>query len=336
MLSGMVDTSPPPHVVALAQRRSAARARRDWAVADDLKAQIEVAGWRVVDSDLDFQLLAAQPGDIVTADETIYGSVDSVPSLLGEPSTMAVSVVVVPGPGGSPPGATLAAVAAHRTASSQVVVVVHHEIAVDDPSAEVVRTVVPFTPGDTLQAGLQRSAGEVVIVIDTDHAPVGDFVSPLRQALLDDGVAVVGIGGLVSGDMHHYHPLAHGDATALRSGCLAFRRADGAMRGPIDPRLHLPGSVATWWSLRLRDEGPGSEPRRAVALDLPVTEAAGERLPHDHARSARRDAYRISKLLGRNLWLATEEPPQGRVVGDGTDDDRDGDDRDQPDHASQS
>lgn len=41
---------PPTAVVALAEARDAARARRDWATADDLRWRIEGLGWRVVDT----------------------------------------------------------------------------------------------------------------------------------------------------------------------------------------------------------------------------------------------------------------------------------------------
>lgn len=43
-------TQPPPEVVALLQEREAARARRDWATADDLRERIAALGWQVRDT----------------------------------------------------------------------------------------------------------------------------------------------------------------------------------------------------------------------------------------------------------------------------------------------
>ena len=42
-------SSPPPEITHLVRQRAEARARRDWPAADALKAQIEAAGWSVVD-----------------------------------------------------------------------------------------------------------------------------------------------------------------------------------------------------------------------------------------------------------------------------------------------
>ena len=40
----------PAEIVALADARAAAKAARDWARADELRAQIDAAGWTVVDT----------------------------------------------------------------------------------------------------------------------------------------------------------------------------------------------------------------------------------------------------------------------------------------------
>ncbi len=108
------------------------------------------------------------------------------------------------------------------------------------------------------------------MVIDPGVVLRADPIPALAEALADAAVAIAGREGLLSADMQRYHPAGLGDVTTLRSGCYAFRRADAVERGPIDGRLHLPGSVAAWWGLRLRDEGPARPPRRAVALELPV------------------------------------------------------------------
>ena len=39
----------PAEIVALAQRRAVAKAARDWATADSLRAEIDAAGWTVLD-----------------------------------------------------------------------------------------------------------------------------------------------------------------------------------------------------------------------------------------------------------------------------------------------
>lgn len=48
--ASVTEESPPPEVIALAQARQAARARKDWAAADDYRRQILSLGWMVQDT----------------------------------------------------------------------------------------------------------------------------------------------------------------------------------------------------------------------------------------------------------------------------------------------
>ena len=58
-----------------------------------------------------------------------------------------------------------------------------------------------------------------------------------------------------------------GDVDAIEGYCIAFRRADVAARGPLDEHFRFYRNLDIWWSLVLRDEGEGTAPRRAVAVD---------------------------------------------------------------------
>jgi len=53
--------APPTEVVALARARAEARADGDWPRADGLRAEIEAAGWKVVDAGTAFRLEPATP-----------------------------------------------------------------------------------------------------------------------------------------------------------------------------------------------------------------------------------------------------------------------------------
>src|SRR6187431_2619737 len=78
-------SSVPDHVEQLARERAAARAGKDWNEADRLRAEIEVAGWKVIDQGLSYRLEPAHPPDVVEGSTTRYGSSASVPSRLSEP-----------------------------------------------------------------------------------------------------------------------------------------------------------------------------------------------------------------------------------------------------------
>ncbi len=331
----MVQQFVPDDIVALAEERASARAAGDWGTADELKGRIEAAGWRVVDEGVAFDLSPARAADVVEDGQTFYGAVESVPSRLQEPASCAATVIVTGSSTTLSPDAAISALEASLPPGTQVLVVADRDTDVAAGHHEIVRSAAPFGPGDALQAGLRRAVGEIIVVLDPARLPDGDIVSPLVSVLADDTVAIVGTDGLLSDDLRRYRPAEPGDATALRSGCYAFRRADASARRPMDARLRLPESVATWFSLELRDAGPDSTPRRAVALDLPLRTGEAAVVPVDQARMARRDAYRVAELVRGRSWLAVSRPPQRRVVGDGAQDHDEQDDADQGEHAAE-
>ena len=327
--------SVPDEIVALADERAAARARRDYRTADELKARVEAAGWKVVDFGVAYELEPTRPPDVVEGERTLYGSVESVPSRLHEQPMTEASVIVILDQAADATGC-LEAIAAAAPGVAQVVVVHGPDTVPEGPFDDAVGMALPFGAGDALQAALRRTTGAVVVVLEPESIATGDVFTPLIEALADPSVAIAAAEGLVSHDLHRYHPAEQGDVTTVASGCYAFRRADAIERGPIDGRLRLRGSVAAWLGLLLRDEGPDATPRRALALDLPVRQAAEEGdLPEDHARLARRDGYRLADRFRDHAWLAGDEPPQGWVVGDRRDERDGGDEADESDHAEQ-
>ena len=84
----------PDDVLGLARRRAAARERHEWSLADELKASIEAAGWKVVDAGSSFGLTPARPPDLGEPGRTLYGSAASVPSHLSEPPQGVASFVL--------------------------------------------------------------------------------------------------------------------------------------------------------------------------------------------------------------------------------------------------
>ena len=330
----MVDPSIPSDVATLAQERAVARGARDWARADELKAIIESAGWRIIDDGPFFTLEPALSPDIVDDARTYFGSPLSVPSRLHEPAASGASVVLIARHGISP-DVVLQALRLHQPEGTQVLVVADRSTEVGGPADEVIGTAERFSAGDALSAALRRTIRETVVVLDAERIPSGDIVTPLVDALRDRSVAIVGEAGLVSTDLHRYQAVDDGEVTTVDSSCYAFRRDDAAARGPIDGRLQLPQGLAIWLGLLLRDEGEARPTRRALVVDLPlqrigITDPGGEQ-----ARLVRRDRYRIAARFRECPWLAGERRPQGRV-GDGTDDRQQHDDADEagdPDEA---
>jgi len=307
----------PDEVLALAHARLQARAARDWPEADRLRAEIEAAGWKIVDRGTDFALSPAAPPTVEEAGTVRYGSSAAVPSRLEEPATGLATVVLVATDWPADLDRALAALAATSPQGVSVVVVAdgpsdEQEATLDAvanrPSVEVVRTSERLGQAAALNAGYRRASAGVVVVLDTSVEPTGDIVTPLVAALGDPAVGVAGGWGIVSDDLRRFSDAPPGDVTAIEGYALAFRREDVMARGPLDERFRFYRNLDIWWSLVLRDAGDGAAPRRAVAVKLPAArhEHRGWTSLSDDERDrlSKRNFYRIIDRFGSRTDLA--------------------------------
>src|SRR6185503_7293684 len=85
----------PDEVLSAAHARSAAREARDWAEADRLRAEIEAAGWKIVDRGTDFALTPVAPLDTSEGERVRYGASANVPSRLEETPVGLATIVLV-------------------------------------------------------------------------------------------------------------------------------------------------------------------------------------------------------------------------------------------------
>ncbi len=301
----------PEAVLSAAHERARARAAHDWDTADRLRAEIEAAGWTIVDRGTDFALSPSAPSDVADAGRVRYGASRNVPSKLGEPPAGVATVVLIATDwpadleraverlrSGSPGGTTVVVVADAPTEEQAAAL----EALEDDADREVVWTSERLGHGAALNAGIRRAPGPVVVLLDTSIEPTGDVVTPLVEALDDPSVALAGGWGLTSRDLRTFDEVPTGDVDAIEGYCLAFRRADYVERGPLDERFRFYRNLDIWWSLVLRDEGEGEPPRRAVVIDLPAIrhEHRGwASLPEDQRdRQSKRNFYRIIDRFG--------------------------------------
>jgi hypothetical protein len=306
----------PDDVLSTAHARARAREARDWAEADRLRAEIEAAGWSVVDRGTDFALAPATPPDVAEGDRVRHGSSSTVPSRLDEPAVGLATVILLAtdwpddldralaGIRASAPAGTSLVIVADAPAAEQedaltsIEQVVSGEAGLGTLPIEVVCTSERLGHAAATNIGLRRAVGPVAILLDTSVEPTGDFVTPLVRALDDPTVAVVGGWGIVSSDLRRFEDAPPGDVDAIEGYCQAFRRADAASHGPLDEHFRFYRNLDIWWSLVLRDSGQDQPPRRAVSLaDLPL-------LRHEHRgytslpeaerdRQSKRNFYRI-------------------------------------------
>lgn len=317
----------PDDVLSAAHARAAARQAGDWAQADRLRAGIEAAGWKIADRGTDFALTPASPPDVAEGERTRYGSSASVPSRLDEPSVGVATVVLVATDWPADVERALGGLRRHAPAETTVVIVANdpapeQATALDalgeDDGVEIVWTSERLGHATALNMGLRRATAPVVVRLDTSVEPTGDVVTPLVRALDDPTVAVAGGWGITSSDLRHFEAAPTGDVDAIEAYAMAFRRADATERGPLDEHFRFYRNLDIWWSLVLRDEGEGSAPRRAVAVELPAVrhEHRGwSSLPEaERDRQSKRNFYRIIDRFGsrRDLLVAEASPTRTR------------------------
>jgi Glycosyl transferase family 2 len=326
---------PPAEIVALAAERSAARAAQDWPRADALRAEIEAAGWKVIDRGTRVRLEPATPPTVEEEGVVRYGAAGAVPSVLEEPPTARFTVVLLAEEWPTDLARVLGGLRAHAPAGTQAVIVAN------DPSPaqverlapgaldlapiagavpEVVWTSQRLGAAAARNVGLRRARGEVVVLADTSTEPAGDALSPLVDAFADPAVAVAGGFGLVSGDLRRFAEGTGPTVDAVEMDWLAFRRADFRALGPLDERFTIDRHLGTWWSLVLR-AGPddGAPPREARRLDLPLVRHAHRGWTAlsdaDRDRLARRNFYRVLDRFRARRDLLSGLPVGARPAG---------------------
>ena len=304
--------APPESVVAAADARADARAARDWGRADALRAEIEAAGWKVIDQGVSFHLEPAAPPTVEEDGLIRYGSAGDVPSVLEEAPSARFSVELVADDWPHDLTRVLAGLRAHAPGGTHVIVVANGpsdeqaaRLAPGSPDVapvagmppEVVWTSERLGVAAARNIGLRRARGAIVVLADNAVEPHGDALTPLETALADPGLAVAGGFGLVSADLRRLEPAAGPDVDVIDLAWMGFRRADLVALGPLDEKFVYHRHLDTWWSLVLRTGAGGQAARRAARLDLPLVLHAHRSwaaLPDaERDRLSRRNLYRV-------------------------------------------
>jgi hypothetical protein len=299
---------PVPHDIRqLGDERARARRAHDWATADRLKADIEAAGWRVIDAGTLYSLEPKPPEVIEIDGEVRYGASDAVPSVLEAAVTAPATVVFV---ADERAGLLPSAVDAIRAASGDAQIIV----VANDPSeavaeevanlagVEVVRLAHRLGTAAAINAGVRRAGGEIVVLLDPRVEAQGDLVGALRSALADAGVGTAGLRGLATDDLVHFDPAIDGaPIVALDRLAIAFRRTDYLERGPLDEHFATWAFLDAWWSLVLRDVGEDAvfgvdKPRSAVVVETPYA-LRGDEPPAPDQRVEKKHRYRFLKYF---------------------------------------
>jgi cysteinyl-tRNA synthetase len=129
--------------------------------------------------------------------------------------------------------------------------------------------VIPLVDGtgwaSARNAGIRRSLGRIVLVVDGSIEPTGDVFGPLEHALADPSVGVCGPFGIVTRDLRDFETGPGPDVDAIEGYLMAFRRDVLASTGGFDEGFRWYRTADIELSFRIKDLGV-----RAVVVDVSV------------------------------------------------------------------
>ena len=139
-------------------------------------------------------------------------------------------------------------------------------------------------------AGLRRSTGSIVLVVDGSVEAIGDPFGPLAEALADESVGVAGPFGLITEDLREFEESAGPDVDAIEAYLMAFRRDVLEGVGAFDERFDFYRSADLELSFRVKDQG-----YRSVAVPgMPLAR-------HEHRRWSTTPEEERERLSKRNF-----------------------------------
>lgn len=305
----MIDV--PDEVRALAAERDRRRDEKDFAAADALRDRIAHLGFTVVDTaegPLLEPIVATAPERARAAD---------VESVLDEPPTLDASVHWVVE--GWPEDVVRALRGFRAHEGGREVQYVLADVTETDPATygdgvEVV-TLEPDTGwGAARNAGLRRSRGRAVLVMDGSVEPEGDVLGPLERALEDASVGVCGPFGISTNDLREFHDSdgtgPDREVDAIEGYLMAFRRDVIRDVGLFDERFRWYRTADIECSFRVRDAG-----FRAVLVDVPIRRHEHRMYhstpPDERDRLSKRNYYRFLERF-RDRFDLLVEPPERR------------------------
>ena len=235
----------PPEVVALAERRAAARAARDWATSDTLRDEIAAAGWLVRDTPDGWTLAAKPPYDVAER-------VADLPDRSAEPDTREVTVAILADGWPDDVRRCVASVRAHTTAH---VLVLDAGVGYTDDAAEVLHLAADpgWAAGRT--ALLKADTARVHLTLDPSVELTGDAVTPVVRAFDDPDVVVAGGWGVaVTESWQELTDARPGEVDAVLGYLFAVRRS-AALATPPHPKARFYRNADVEWSFALRAAG---------------------------------------------------------------------------------
>ncbi|MEX2405806.1 MAG: glycosyltransferase [Actinomycetota bacterium] len=303
----------PDEIRRLAAERDERRKVKDFEGADALRERIAQLGYRVTDGPQGAEIEPVA----VDAPHTERLSPDRIESVLEDAPTADVSVHWVVE--GWPEDVVRALTAFKANAGSRTVQYVVVDLTETRPGAygddvEVLALGRGTGWAAARNAGITRSRGRVVLVVDGSVEPQGDVFGPIEAALADPSVGVCGPFGISTRDLREFHE-SDGvgeirEVDAVEGYLMAFRRDVLRDVGLFDDKFRWYRTADIELSFRLKEAG-----FRARVIDLPVAKHVhrmwAETPPPERDRLSKRNYYRfLERFRDRFDLLVEPDPPR--------------------------
>ena len=313
----------PQDVRDMAAQRAERRAAKDFAAADRLRDRIADRGWTVIDEPDGWRLEATErPPE---AGERRRMAAHDAPSVLDRPPSADVSIHWVVE--GWPDDVRRAIASFRANAGGRAIQYVVADVTGEapdgfGPDVDVVSLVEGTGWGAALNAGLKRTVGRIVLVMDGSVEAKGDVLGPLEAALADPKIGVCGPFGIVTPDLREFDATDGPECDAIEGYCMAFRREALVSAGLFDEKFRWYRTADIEYSFRIKDLG-----LRAVVVPVPV-ERHEHRMwfqtpPAERAKWSKRNFYRfLDRWRDRyDLTVSGAPPPHDHAGHDHHDDD---------------
>jgi glycosyltransferase involved in cell wall biosynthesis len=160
--------------------------------------------------------------------------------------------------------------------------------------------------GAARNAGLKRTRGRTVLVMDGSVEPTGDVFRPIEMAFTDPRLGVCGPFGIVTHDLRQFDEAHGGDVDAIEGYLMALRRETLLAVGLFDEKFRWYRTADIEYSFRVKDlDG------RATVVDLPVKKHEHRMWfntePEDRARWSKKNFYRFLDRF-RDRWDLLVDP----------------------------
>jgi glycosyltransferase involved in cell wall biosynthesis len=303
----------PREVQRLAAEREERRNAKDFAAADQLRARIEDLGFTIVDSPEGphMEPIGGAAGDTGEAPARILP--EDVPSILEQPSTFDATVHSLLEGWPEDVRRAIEGFRSHQGGRSVQYVVA--DVTGEDPSSfgegvEVITLVEGTGWGAARNAGLKRSLGRIVLVVDGSIEPVGDVFEPIEEAMADPAVGVIGPFGVVTSNLQDFEASDGPEVDAIEGYLMAMRREVLLDVGLFDEKFRWYRTADIEYSFRLKAAG-----LKAMVVTVPVIRHEHRMWfntpPEERAKWSKRNYYRfLDRFRGRFDLLVEGEPPR--------------------------